>query len=116
VTRARDDDGFGTVLGLSLALVFLSLAAALSTLGAVSVTRHRAEATADLVALAAAGHALEGAEASCRAARRLAEEQDTTLIECRLDGLDAVVVVGVSPPGRLSSLGLVRGRARAGAR
>jgi secretion/DNA translocation related TadE-like protein len=104
------------VLGLSLAMVFLAVAGAISALGAVSLTRHKAEAAADLVALAAAGHALEGTEAACAAARRLSEEQGATLVECRLEGLDAIVVVGVSPPGRLSSLGLVRGRARAGTR
>ncbi len=116
MTRARDDAGFSTVFGLVMAMVFLALAGGVATLGAVSVARHRAEAVADLAALAAARHALEGAEAACSAARRLAEEQRATLVECRLEGLDAVVVAGIVPSGRLSSLGMVRGRARAGVR
>jgi secretion/DNA translocation related TadE-like protein len=116
VTGSRDEAGYGTVLGLSLAMVFLAVAGAVATLGAVSVTRHQAEATADVVALAAAGHAWEGQDAACRAARRLSDQHHASLLECRLDGLDAYVVVGVRAPGRLSSLGLVHGRARGGRR
>jgi secretion/DNA translocation related TadE-like protein len=116
VTSRRDDAGFSTVFGLAVAMVFLVVAGAVGALGTLSVVRHRAEATADLAALAAAKHALEGSQAACGAARRLAEEQGATLVECGLDGLDAVVVVAVVPPGRLGGLGALRGRARAGTR
>ena len=108
--------GYATVVGLSLVFVVVSLGFLVATLGGVAATRHRAEAIADLSALAAAKHAVEGVDGACGAARRLVEEQGARLIECGLDGLDAIVVVGVAPPGRVASFGLVRGRARAGRR
>jgi hypothetical protein len=38
------------------------------------------------------------------------------LLNCRLDGLDALVTTAMAPPGRLALLGLVHGEARAGRR
>jgi secretion/DNA translocation related TadE-like protein len=75
-----------------------------------------AEAVADVAALAAARHAREGQLLACWTARRLAGSQGARVESCRLDGLDAVVVVQVRPPGRAGSFGVVRGRARAGRR
>lgn len=114
--RAGGDAGSSTVLGLALMLVLLAVGGVIGTIGVVSVTRHRAEATADLAALAAARHVFEGEQAACGAARRLAAEQGARLLDCRLEALDVVVVVGVRPPGRVASFGLVRGQARAGRR
>jgi secretion/DNA translocation related TadE-like protein len=110
------DGGYSTVLAVGLILVILTMGGLVATLGGITVARHRAEATADLAALAVAKHALEGQDGACAAARRLVAKQGATLLECRLDGLDAVVVVAVVPPGRAAAFGLVRGRARAGRR
>lgn len=110
------DEGFSTVVVMGMAVVLMTFAAVAGTIGTLNVGRHRAESAADLAALAAAGHALEGQDAACTAARRLTEAQHVTLLSCRLDGPDAVVTVGVAPPGRLSSFGLVQGQARAGRR
>jgi len=116
VRRRRGDAGFGTVFAMGLVLVVLSLGGLVATVAAVGVSRHRAEATADLAALAAAQHVLEGVDRACSAARHVVQEQGGRLLYCRLDGLDAIVVVGVAAPGRAGSFGLVRGRARAGRR
>lgn len=114
--RASGEDGFGAPLVLALAMVLCVLGAVLAAAGTVTAVRHRAEAVADLAALAAAAHALEGEPAACGAARRLAEEQGSVLVACRLDGLDAVVTAGVTPPGGLAALGMLHGVARAGRR
>lgn len=114
--RVAGDEGFSTLVVLALGMVLCVLGAAVGAAGTVTAARHRAEAVADLAALAAAAHAGEGQTAACRAARRLAEEQGAVLEACRLEGLDAVVTAGVAPPGRLASFGLLHGVARAGRR
>lgn len=113
---ASRDGGFAAPVVLGLAMVLCVVGAALAAAGTVTATRHRAEALADLGALAAAAHAAEGEPAACRAARRLLEQQGSVLVACRLVGLDAVVTAGVAPPGRLASLGTLHGVARAGRR
>lgn len=116
--RARlcGDSGSSTVLALGFVVLLLATGGLVATLTAVVVSRHQAEAAADLAALAAAGRALEGEPAACAAARHVTRAQRADLLRCRLDGLDAAVEVGVRPPGRLGQLGLVRVRARAGRR
>jgi secretion/DNA translocation related TadE-like protein len=104
------------VITVALMAVLILVAGVLAAAGSVVVSRHRAEAVADVAALAAAQHAERGPLVACAAAWVLVKQQAATLESCRLDGLDAVVVVGVRPPGRAASLGLVRGRARAGRR
>ncbi|CAM5460441.1 Rv3654c family TadE-like protein [Streptomyces abikoensis] len=60
--------------------------AALLAMGQAVVARHRAGGAADLAALAAADHALEGQEASCRLARRVAAAQRTRVVSCAVSG------------------------------
>ena len=107
-----DDDGFVTIVLVGFVLVLVSLAVVVTALGAVAVARHRAAASADLAALAAAVHVLDGG--ACGAARVVAQAQGAELEACRVDGLDVEVVVSVRPPGRLGELGAARARARAG--
>jgi secretion/DNA translocation related TadE-like protein len=82
--------------------------------GAAVIARHRAEAAADLAALAAAGAAVEGAEAACERAERVVEAMGATLAACHLDGWDALVEahapVAIAVPG----VDTASGRARAG--
>jgi secretion/DNA translocation related TadE-like protein len=112
--RLRGDGGVAGVLVLVLAVVVASVGALLATLAAVGVARHRAAGVADLSALAAAHQALAGSAAACATAERTAVAGGATLLDCRMDGDEANVVVEVRPPGRLGDLGAVRGRARAG--
>jgi secretion/DNA translocation related TadE-like protein len=85
-------------------------------LGAAVIARHRAEAAADLAALAAAGLAVEGAEAACRRAGEVAAAMGGTVTSCRLVGWDALVEarvpVAVTAPG--IGIDTAAGRARAG--
>ncbi len=106
--------GFATLVVLGLAGALLAFGALLASLGAVAVARHRAAAAADLAALAAAGHLLEGTERACRVASALARGQGATLLSCTSDGTTVTVVAGVRPPGHLGRLGAARSIARAG--
>ena len=112
----RDDEGSSTVLVLGFVTVLLAVGAVVASVASLAVTRHRAETAADVVALAAAAKALEGAPVACAEARRLAGAHGVELLDCHLDGWDAEVEVGLRPAGRLSALGVVHGRARAGRR
>jgi secretion/DNA translocation related TadE-like protein len=82
-------------------------------LGSAVSARHRAEAAADLGALAAAAYALDGPESACGRAGVVATRMGGLLAECRLDGWAAVVEVTVDGPGSLAGLGRATGRARA---
>jgi len=82
--------------------------------GAAVVARHRAQAAADLAALAAASRLPQGAAAACAHASAVAAAMQTTLAACAADGLDVVVTVDVAVAlGRLST-GPAHAVARAG--
>ena len=106
--------GFATLVVLGLAGALLAFGGLLASLGAVAVARHRAAAAADLAALAAAGHLLEGTGRACGAASAVARGQRATLLSCTSDGTTVTVVAEVRPPGPLGRLGAARSIARAG--
>lgn len=97
--------GSATVWSLGIVAVLLALfAAGLLQVQAV-VLRHRAGAAADLAALAAADHALEGRAHACDLAREVATAQAARLATCSVTGEIADVVAEVDG---------VRVRSRAG--
>jgi secretion/DNA translocation related TadE-like protein len=100
------------VLGVGLAV--LLFAGAVAAAGSVLVARHRAQAAADLGALAGAVRAGEGPDAACARARQIIEANGASLVECQVDGLDVVVGVEVAPAGVGRAIGPARARARAG--
>ncbi len=112
--RLGGDAGSGTVLVLGLVLVLASFTAVLTGVGVLVVTRHRADAAADLAALAAAVSAVEGSADACAAAARTAAAAGVTVVACSLQGDEAVVAVELLPPGQLAALGPARSTARAG--
>lgn len=73
--------------------VLIVVAAAGASLGAAVIARHRAQAAADLGALAAAGALTTGPEAACAQAAAIAAAMHTTVAQCRVDDLDVVVTV-----------------------
>lgn len=97
----------GVAMIMTVFVVGLHLAAAV-------ITRHRAEAAADLAALAAAGLAVEGAEAACRRAGEVAAAMGGTVTSCRLVGWDALVEVRIPVVGTVPGIDTAAGRARAG--
>jgi secretion/DNA translocation related TadE-like protein len=90
--------------------VLLSVTGAGAYLGTVVVARHRAQAAADLGALAAAARLPQGAAAACARAEVVAREMRADDARCAVDDLDVVVTVEV----RVAFAGAARAAARAG--
>lgn len=114
MNRHADDRGSATVwaaIGISVITTVLLVGL---HLGSAVVARHRAEAAADLAALAAAAVAVEGADAACRRAAQLAAAGGGTVTSCLLDGWDVVVEVDVGVPIAVPGLDRATGQARAG--
>lgn len=97
------------LLGLTSVLVLTVVAAVLA--GSAMVLRHRANAAADLAALAAATAAIEGRDAACALAADVAAGMGAELTECALDGFVAAVAVATSAD--LGVVGTVAAEARA---
>lgn len=105
--------GSGTVLGAGLALVLITLLAALMLVVQAAVGASRTAAAADLAALAAAD-AARGLTTGdpCGIARAVAEENGVELIDCEvIDGVmvDTRTSLELPPPW-----GRATGRSRAG--
>ncbi|MGZ4564451.1 MAG: Rv3654c family TadE-like protein [Mycobacterium sp.] len=89
--------------------VLLCVTGAGAYLGSVVVARHRAQAAADLAALAAAARLPSGADAACARATAVARAMRTDDASCAVDDLDVVV------PGRVAVFaGAASAAARAG--
>lgn len=108
------DAGMASVWAAGAIAALLVVATLVWMLGAAIVTRHRASGAADLAALAAAGHALEGQDMACSRARLIAERMRVVLRDCRLRHWDALVVVETSGPAPLVPFGAATAEARAG--
>ncbi|MDT5260152.1 MAG: hypothetical protein QOD10_5232 [Mycobacterium sp.] len=93
-----------------MVVVLLWVTGAGAYLGSVVVARHRAQAAADLAALAAAARLPSGAAAACARATAVAREMRVDHAECGVDGLDVVVTVQVA----IAFAGAARAGARAG--
>nr|WP_276013354.1 Rv3654c family TadE-like protein [Mycobacterium conspicuum] len=90
--------------------VLLCITGAGAYLGSVVVARHRAQAVADLAALAAAGALPSGVTAACDRATAVARAMRVDDARCRVDGLDVVVTARV----RVAFVGVAQAGARAG--
>jgi secretion/DNA translocation related TadE-like protein len=112
-TRPAHDEGIATVWAAAGTAVIMAALLLGLHLGAAVAARHRAEAAADLAALAAAGQAVHGAGTACRRAEVIAQQMGGKVIRCLLSGWDALVEVHVPVPLALGGVEAV-GRARAG--
>lgn len=86
-----------------MVVVLFCVTAAGAYVGAVVLARHRAQAAADLAALAAAARLPAGSDAACARAAAVAREMRTLDARCKVDGLDVVVTVRVAVAGRAAS-------------
>ncbi|ASR00274.1 hypothetical protein CGL27_22810 [Streptomyces sp. 11-1-2] len=104
-----DDRGSATVWTALAATALCAVFAAVLAAGQAMVARHRAGGAADLAALAAADHGLEGARTACGLARRVASAQGARVVRCALSGeiADLTAEVRTGPF-------TLRARARAG--
>jgi secretion/DNA translocation related TadE-like protein len=93
-----------------MVVVLLSVTGGSACLGAAVLARHRAQAAADLAALAAAARVPAGAETACAQADALARAMRTSPAGCALDDLDVVVTIEVG----VGRWGAARAAARAG--
>lgn len=93
-------------------VVLLSITGGGFVLGAAVIARHRAQAIADLAALAGASGVPAGPAEACAWATMLGSRMHAGDINCTVDGLDAVVTVAMPVPGW--RLGPARATARAG--
>ena len=109
--------GRGSVTPLAVAglSMFVLLALVGSVIGGALVTLRRAQAAADLAALAGAVAFQHGREA-CAAAARSARLNDATVEECLVDGQVVAVRVAVATPRMFARELLVSAYARAGPR
>lgn len=96
----------------AMVAVLLSVTGGGFLLGAAVIARHRAQAVADLAALAGAARVPAGPATSCSQARALAGRMRVSEITCTVEGLDVVIAVAVPVPGW--RLGPARASARAG--
>ena len=108
------DEGFATVLAAAAVGVLVCLLGLALALGAATLARHRAEAAADLGALAAARDVVTGADVACARAAEVVRGNGALLVACSVDGWTVTVVTSV-PCGCVPSVsGDAAGRARAG--
>ncbi|MFD3917787.1 Rv3654c family TadE-like protein [Streptomyces sp. NPDC058595] len=80
------DRGSATVWAALATTALCAVFAVILAMGQAVVARHRAGSAADLAALAAAGHALRGAEAACARAAEVAGEQGAVVVRCAVAG------------------------------
>ncbi len=62
-------------------------------LGSAVIARHRAQAAADLAALAAATHLADGKVAACGWASLIAQTMGVVVVDCAIADLDVVITV-----------------------
>jgi secretion/DNA translocation related TadE-like protein len=98
------------VVAVAMVAVLMFVTGAGVCLGAVVVARHRAQAAADLAALAGAARLPVGAAAACARATAVAREMRGGEVGCQVDGLDVIVTVQAG----VAHVGVVRASARAG--
>jgi secretion/DNA translocation related TadE-like protein len=100
------------VVAAAMVAVLLSITGGGAYLGSAVVARHRAQAAADLAALAAAARLAAGAEAACAQAKAVARQMRVSTTGCDVDDLDVVVTVDVRLA--VGGWGSARAAARAG--
>ena len=97
------------VIGLLLAITVGAV-----YVGAAVVARHRAQAAADMAALAGATVMPAGPETACQKASAVGQAMGGAVTNCSTDDLDVVVTVAVPPGVGVGMLGSATAIARAG--
>jgi secretion/DNA translocation related TadE-like protein len=110
-TRNADDRGSGTVWTVALMALVWMVAVVVMTAGGVRAARHRAHATADSAALAAASRALDGSTRACALAATVTRAARGHLSRCVLRG--QIADVRVVMEARVPGLGVVQAAADA---
>jgi secretion/DNA translocation related TadE-like protein len=88
-----DERGAASITAVAALAVLIAVTAGLAHVGSAVIARHRAQAAADLAALAAATSIAAGTETACAQATLITKAMDTSLADCAVDGLEVVVRV-----------------------
>ncbi|MET7768217.1 Rv3654c family TadE-like protein [Nocardia sp. NPDC005366] len=112
--KSGSDRGGATILGCIAISALMALTLMIAQVGAVVVARHRAQAAADLGALAAAGALAAGAEAGCNEGEEVVRLMHGRMRGCEVADWDAVVSVEENVPIGLLGRRTVHAVARAG--
>ena len=91
---SRPERGAATILVVAMAGVLMFVMTGLAAAGGLVTAQRRAQAAADLAALAGASHL----DDACDSASRVATANAATLDSCRVDGGDVTVAVSVAGP------------------
>lgn len=111
------DRGSASLIAAATVTAMTAITVGSAQVGAAVIARHRAQAAADLAALAGAAHLPAGPDSACARASALARAMSTVAATCTVDGLDVVVTVEVSSTlgrSRFGWMGPARAAARAG--
>jgi secretion/DNA translocation related TadE-like protein len=113
-TQCEDERGSATVLAAAMLVVLVVVCLGGVAVGSAVIARHRAQAAADLGALAAAGRLALGADAACAWATSVAQRMGGSVASCVVEDLDVVVSVDVAAELGRWGVGTARAAARAG--
>jgi secretion/DNA translocation related TadE-like protein len=94
--RRTEDRGAATIFVLAVGLVLVAAGIAGAAVGSARIGRHRAQAAADLGALAGAAQAIEGADAACGQAARFVAANSGRVTSCEVNGLEIVIRTNVT--------------------
>ncbi|MDO3650712.1 Rv3654c family TadE-like protein [Nocardia mangyaensis] len=108
------DAGGATAFACIALAALIALTLLISQVGVAVVARHRAQAAADLGALAAVGLLVEGPEAGCAQATELARRMGARVARCVVEHWDVEVTVEVTVTLGIFGNRTVRVAARAG--
>jgi secretion/DNA translocation related TadE-like protein len=104
--------GVATVLACVIAMALIVVTGLVAEFGAALLARHRAEAAADLGALAGAGMVLSGQPTVCDRAAAVARSNGAAVQDCTLIGTDLLLTVTVAVRlGPLAATATARARA-----
>jgi secretion/DNA translocation related TadE-like protein len=95
-------------------VVLVAITLGVVAVGSAVAARHRAQAAADLAALAGAGRLATGAAAACQWADAVAGAMRAEVTGCRVESLDVVVSVQTSVQLGRFGVGTAGAVARAG--
>jgi len=106
--------GSASLFAVAMMAVLLAITVGGVYVGSAVIARHRAQAAADLAAVAAAVHLADGTPAACSRAAAVALAMNMSVTRCVVEDLDVVVTVEKSVPVGRIAVGPARATARAG--
>jgi secretion/DNA translocation related TadE-like protein len=114
LANQESDRGSATVVAVAMMALLMSITLGIMVFGTAVVARHRAQATSDLAALAAAARLASGSAAACETATSVVTSMRATLVDCRVEQLDVVIGVDVRVQLGRWGVGSAHAQARAG--